>query len=89
MHCEERMELPFRQPRYRARKLVELALLSGGDGFDSADAELMILCEELGGVPFVSVAELRFYAFLRRERRRGERALDVARLRPVLALQSL
>jgi hypothetical protein len=31
MHCEERMELPFRQPRYRARKLVELALLSGGN----------------------------------------------------------
>jgi hypothetical protein len=27
----------------------------------------MILCEELVGVPFVSVAELRFYALLRRE----------------------
>jgi hypothetical protein len=67
MHCEERMELPFRQARYRARKLVELALLSDGEGVDSADAELMMLCEELVGVPFVSVAELRFYAFLRRE----------------------
>ena len=43
MHCEGRMELPFRQPRYRARKLVELALLSGGDGVDGADAELMML----------------------------------------------
>jgi precorrin-6B methylase 2 len=46
---------------------LELAL-SGGDGVDArADAELMMLCEELVGVPFVSVAELRFYAFLRRE----------------------